>query len=283
MPTEPREIPDQLTPVPEDEFILTTARAWKRFYGAGPKLAPLACCLSQMVLEVGRAPDPKVKGKYLWGKYSHNRNVGNLKSREGDGSSWQFYPCGEEVSLAQAQKLQAAHPKLITIKKIYNWPNGAKRASIWILPKHEWARFRAYDSLEEGLLDYIDFLVMERDRYLDAWNKGVLQGDPVQFSLLLGKAGYYTADPGAYTKTVVSLFNEFAPKVRAVLESAEGQAIYADEKKRAMDQVLQIVALNTSQAIQDAFGVDPDSIQPLDEDEARLAQAANVPGGREAA
>jgi hypothetical protein len=36
------EIANRITPLPEREFILTAAKAWKRFYGRGPKGAQLA-------------------------------------------------------------------------------------------------------------------------------------------------------------------------------------------------------------------------------------------------
>jgi hypothetical protein len=260
-----REIQDRLTPLPEREYILTAAKAWKRFYGRGPKASQLSCCLAQMVLETGRRRKPG--GDYDWGVYAHNFNWGNIKSRPNDGSHWQFYDCGEEVSLREAEHLAAKDPALVEIRKRYTWGNGSKRASIWLRAPHPWCRFRAYETAEDGLIDYIDFLVMERTRYLKAWNEGVMKGDPVTFSLELGKAGYYTADPQRYTKTVVSLFNEFQPKVREVLASSEGQAIYADEEEEWRKSVHDAVMLSIHQHFH--------GVTDLDEDEARRSQTTN--------
>lgn len=268
----PYEIPNKLTPLPETEFILTAAQAWKKFYGHGPEVKQLACCLAQMILEVGRS---KTADGYIWGKRCHNYNMGNIKSRDGDGSTWQYYDCGEEVSLAKAQELIKKDPKLVSIKKQYAWSNGSQRASIWILAPHPWTRFRAFETAEEGLLDYISFLVTERDRYLTAWNQGVMKGDPVTFSLELGKAGYYTADPQRYTKTVVALFTEFEGKVKAVLETPEGQAIYADEENAERDRILALAGLTAQESLDKLLG--GTVVAELNEDEAREAQTPNIP------
>lgn len=261
-----REIPDKLTPLPEREYILTAAKAWRRFYGRGPRVDQLSCCLAQMVLETGRKRKPD--GSYDWGVYAHNYNWGNIKSRPHDGSHWQFYDCGEEVSLKEALHLKAEDPGLIQIRKRYRWGNGSERASIWILAPHPWTRFRAYETAQDGLLDYIDFLVMERTRYLKAWNEGVLMGDPVTFSLELGKAGYYTADPQRYTKTVVSLFEDFQPKVKDVLETPEGKALYAAENEAWIRNAMQVVQLSV---LEHLTGKDL-----LPEEDTRESQTSNI-------
>jgi len=268
------EIPDKLTPLPENDFILTAAQAWKRFYGKGPEVRQLACCLAQMILEVGRQKHPD--GTYTWGRFCHNYNVGNIKSRPNDGSHWQYYDCGEEVSLKEAQHLIAKDPSLVSIKKQYTWGNGSQRASIWILAPHPWCRFRAYETAVDGVLDYIDFLVTERTRYLTAWNEGVLKGDPVTFSMELGKAGYYTADPQRYTKTVVVLFREFEDKVKFVLEGSEGQKIFETENEAERQRILALSGLAVQQAFTSYFSNAAD-FDGLDEDEARICQTPNVP------
>lgn len=257
------ELSDKLTPLPENEYILTAARAWKRFYGKGPGIKQLACCLAQMILEIGRKKDYATE-EYTWGAYCHNYNMGNIKSRKGDGHDYQYYDCGEEVSLAEAYKLDRAKPHLVQIKKIYKWANGSERASIWLSAPHPWCRFRAYSTAEDGLVGYIRFLVMERSRYLTAWNEGVMKGDPVTFSMELGEAGYYTADKDRYTKTVVKLFNEFQTKVKNVLSSPEGQALYSDEDEGFWDAAMDFVAMSVW-----------DHIRELSEDEARGAQTTN--------
>lgn len=268
---EPREIPNKLTPLPENDYILKAAQAWKRFYGQGPHVKQLACALSQMILEVGRDKQPD--GSFMWATSSHNFNMGNIKSKAGDGSSWQFYDCGEEVSLKEAIRLDKESPALVSIVKTYKWANGSERASIWIKAPHPWTRFRAYDTAEEGLLDYLDFLVMERTQYLIAWNEGVLKGDPVTFSTELGKAGYYTAPIDRYTKTVVSLFNEFEGKVKTILESPEGREIYQDEDNIFWDQAMAMVGLSIRDSLRGKY----DDVEELTEDEARNSIVPTIP------
>jgi hypothetical protein len=265
------EIANRITPLPEREFILTAAKAWKRFYGRGPKGAQLACCLAQMILEIGRKKDPST-GQYTWGAYCHNFNMGNIKSRPNDGSHWQYYDCGEEVSLKEAQRLVAKDPALVEIRKQYKWSNGTERASIWLKAPHPWCRFRAYETAEDGLVDYIDFLVSERVRYLTAWNEGVLKGDPVTFSKELGKAGYYTADVDRYTKTVVALFTEFEGKVKGVLESPEGREIYEAEDDLETQRAMDFIGVS----VQMSIASDYESLESLDEEDARMSQNPNV-------
>ena len=263
------EIPDKLTTLQQTEFILTAARAWKRFYGWVPRADQLACCLAQMVLETGRERDPARPGAYLWGKYAHNFNWGNIKSREGDGLTHQYYACGEEVSLDEALKLDRESPGLIQIIRRYKWPNGSQRASIMIFPKHPWSRFRAYESAEDGLVGYLRFLVMDRDRYKKAWGQGVLAGDVVKFSTLLGKAGYYTADPARYTRTMVALFGEFLPEVEAILSP-----LREEQDREQDDKELQVVVTSIWESLRREFGKMPEA---MDEGEAHASITPNVP------
>jgi len=213
--TTPHEIPDKVTPVPQDEFISNAVKAWTTLFGAAPKPEQLACCLAQMVLESGRTLVSSNPRKFVWGKAAHNFNFGNIKSSAA--YSWQYYECGEEVTLADAQKEAATG--LVVILKTYKRSIKGKSvdmASVTVKPKHPWSKFAAYESAYEGIMAYMT-LISKRSRYLNAWNLGVLAGNPSEFSHQLKLAGYYTATEDKYTPGVVSLFNEFTPLVRAVL------------------------------------------------------------------
>lgn len=263
------EIPDQLTRIPQGEFILTAARAWKRFYGWVPRADQLACCLAQMVLETGRERDPARPGAYLWGKFAHNFNWGNIKSRKGDGLAHQYYACGEEVPLEEALELDRESPGLIQIIRRYKGSNGSPRASIVIFPRHSWCRFRAYGNAEDGMVGYLRFLVMDRDRYKEAWSQGVLAGDVVKFSLLLGKAGYYTADPARYTRTMVALYGEFLPEVEEILNPLREEQ---NEEQNARD--FQVVVASVWESLRREFGTMPEE---MPEEEAHASITPNVP------
>lgn len=241
------EIADKLTPIPQREFILAVAEVWTKFYGHAPQSEQLACCLAQMVLETGRVPDPSNHGSYLWGKAAHNYNWGNIKHKgAGDPHHWQFYPAGEYI----------------------------KGVHMMFYPPHEQCRFRAYLSARDGMHDYLRFLAVDRDRYLKAWNYGVLKGEPVVFSCELGKAGYYTAPIDRYTKTVVSLFGEFLVDVDCVMESPDGQLVFADERRAFAQQLANMASLTAWQSFRGEFG---DSVESLAESDATASITPNVP------
>jgi len=62
-------------------------------------------------------------------------------------------------------------------------------------------RFRAYRTAEEGATDYVKLLAKRFPEALEAAN----QTDPVGFVQGLKSRGYFTGDPAAYTRSVVSL------------------------------------------------------------------------------
>ena len=62
-------------------------------------------------------------------------------------------------------------------------------------------RFRAYRTAEEGATDYVKLLAKRFPEALEAAN----QADPVAFVQGLKSRGYFTGDPAAYTRSVVSL------------------------------------------------------------------------------
>jgi hypothetical protein len=67
-------------------------------------------------------------------------------------------------------------------------------------------KYRAFNTLDEGALDYIKFL---KNNYATAWQH-IINPNPEEYSKALKKAGYYTADEIPYTKNMVSLFSHFS-------------------------------------------------------------------------
>lgn len=192
----PKYIKDEVKTLKEAEATYALREAWKRVYGTYPNDTSLAVLWSKSALETGK-----------W-KYIHDYNFGNIKRKQNDEVNlFTMYECGEEVSLAQAQKLVAEDPERIRIVRTYTWPNGSKRASINIKPGHLWSQFTAHKLPEDGAEFYLRF-VSQNTRYAKAWQR-VIAGDPIGYSHELGVAGYYTADEGQYTAGVVRLFNEF--------------------------------------------------------------------------
>jgi hypothetical protein len=174
----PIELPDLKTVITKEQALEAVWRGWMAYFGAAP-----------------------TKRESVW----HNYNMGNVKSREGDGHDFQYFGCGEEITLAEANQWKAKDPGLVKIVRTYT-VNGKQMASVWVDPKHWACRFRAFQTLVEGAVDYIGLLVK---RFNIAW-EGVEQGDPKLFSHLLRQQNYYTADEAQYTKTMVGVYEMFA-------------------------------------------------------------------------
>lgn len=164
--------------------------AWLHLFNSTPKKESLLCLMAQSAFETGR-----------W-KAIHCYNFGNIKSRDGDNFDYTFYACNELMSIKMAQDYAAKSPSTAKITSIRN--DG--KAWIWFYPDHPASRFRAFNSLNEGAIDYLNFL---QSKYKKAWS-AVLNGDIVNFSRSLKTSGYYTADESVYTKGLKSIFDEFS-------------------------------------------------------------------------
>ena len=89
----------------------------------------------------------------------------------------------------------------------------------WFDPPHPQTNFRAFMSLDAGVLDYLRFL-SGRVRYAGPW-AAAAKGDPAAFVHALKVAGYFTALEGPYLKGVVSLFNEYSRLLAQPLAASE--------------------------------------------------------------
>ncbi len=68
------------------------------------------------------------------------------------------------------------------------------------------ARFRAFSSLNEGVIFYLDIM---RHRFVKAW-PAVVAADPLEFARLLREQRYYTAPLADYQAGLERIFNEWA-------------------------------------------------------------------------
>lgn len=245
----PYRMPDRLTPVTHLEMGTALVRAWWTMFGSMPRKESAALLMSQWALETGH------------GKAMHNFNVGNVKSRPGDGYSWQFFACNEIFSEAQAlAHVKAAqrrtedlalpgvmHPTRLmdaVITSSYTDTQGRKVAVVWFYPDNPACRFRAFETLDEGTLDHLQIL---SKRFASAW-PFILSGDPVAFVRHLKAQGYFTAAIEPYQKAVVQLYQQFLK----------------------LDLPLDAPAPPPPPAVPDA----PDMPTPSTEDQARLDAAA---------
>lgn len=183
----PIRIPATKTPVSTTDLILSLWSAWTKFFGAPPvNRESIWILTAQTGLETG------------WMRHCYNWNLGNVKSREGDGYDYQFYACNEILSLVQAQKYVTKDPHTAKITTV----RSDGKAIIWFYPDNPGCRFRAHQNLQEGALDHLRLLVR---RFEKAWPE-VIEGDIRGYSHALRLQGYYTADEASYTKTLEGCF-----------------------------------------------------------------------------
>jgi hypothetical protein len=185
----PIELDANKTPITKQDLLLALWQAWYQIFGDEAKHESICVMGGQWALETG------------WGKSMWDFNLGNVKSVDGDGHDYQFFGCGEELPLSVAQHAVHDSP-LVKVVRQYS-VNNVPMASVWIDPKHPWCRFRAFNSLLEGAIDYVKLL---NKRFQRAW-PAVIAGDPALFAHYLKLQGYYTAPEAEYISTIKSTFH----------------------------------------------------------------------------
>ena len=204
-PAKPRFIPAERTPATPEQVYAALAKAWKEKFATDASRASLCVLLAQWALETGR-------GKAMW-----NFNIGNQKGKidGSDGRSWTYFACNEilptKMANAMLAKAGARRDGGPGNNVVITSSNG-ETSTVWFYPDHPACCFRAYDSLDEGAVDYLALL---HRRFASAW-PAVIEGDPGKYSRLLKAARYYTADEDHYTRSVTSLFLEFQKRLTRV-------------------------------------------------------------------
>lgn len=151
-------LPNVLTPIDPEDLADALVNAWRKLLGSTPSRESILVLLAQSSHETGR-----------W-KSCHTWNLGNAKSKAGDGRDYTEFTAWELV-------------------------NGEKVSSVM--------RFRAFRSLAEGVVDYLGIL---RGRFASAW-PAIEAGDPRAFVHALKTRGYFTDDEAVYAKSVCGLFD----------------------------------------------------------------------------
>jgi hypothetical protein len=180
----PRELPDVLTSATVPQLAAALWRAASRL-GLDLSREAVGLLLAQVGLETGL------------GRSCHCWNLGNAKSRPGDGRSWTFFACTEVIG-------------------------GQER---WYYPPDPTTRFRAFASLDEGATDYLG---MMRRNFAVAWGT-LAHPDPAAFVRALKGARYFTADEGLYTRGVAALYRQILARLPADLDTVAMPWTEADE------------------------------------------------------
>lgn len=229
------ELPDLMTPLVKEDLAKAMWESWLHVFGSAPKKESIWVLLAQVQLETG------LKSCHCW-------NLGNVKSVEGDGHDYCFFACNEILKTATAHAMAAAAPATAKVTK----NRGDGTSIIWFYPKHSGCRFRAFDTLVDGAVDYIGLL---HKRFSKSW-PAVLAGDPIQFAHLLKVQGYYTADEFIYANSVKNCFNGWAK-----LNVDYTTEPYLTDDQRS--KILNLVALTMRQSLDDVtqspFNTEDDS------------------------
>jgi len=222
---------DKITPITREELIPCLWQAWLKYFDAPPKKESIWVLVAQIILETG-------------GKSCHNFNLGNVKSREGDGHDYCFFACNEILNTTTALKLQTASPTTAKVTKTLE----NNRCIIWFYPEHPACRFRAFGSLVEGAADHLILLVK---RFQKAW-PSVLAGDPAAYAHALKLQGYYTADESQYARSVTSIFKSLS-KLPIDYDS---MPVISDAERERIEQT---IALSLNQLAADEMSEMSDS------------------------
>lgn len=174
------------TPVDVEELLQAYYGVWlHRLRGSAPSMRALEIITAQWAIETG------------WGRYCRCWNLGNAKTRACGAYDWTYFPCGEELPLAVAQKEAQRDPR-VTVVRRYTL-GGKAMGGVHIEPEHPWCCFRAFGSLTEGAADHLTLL----HRGFPAAFAAALNGEPRAFASELKRAGYYTASVQQYTNGIL--------------------------------------------------------------------------------
>jgi hypothetical protein len=190
------ELTAKKTPVTSQEMFDVMMAVWPSVLHEEPSKPVLLLLLAQWALETAY-------GKCMW-----CYNIGNVKAKPGGAYDYCYFPAGEIVSTASAEKELEKHPDTVTIKTRFK--NGT--SEVYFRPKHPTSCFRAFHTIEEAMADYLSLM---RKRFDKAWSR-VLSTDPVGFCHALKLQGYYTASEALYTRNVVSIYSNFLRTLGAV-------------------------------------------------------------------
>lgn len=200
-----QQVPVKRTVVSMKDFARAVLACWHLVENQPPSKRAVGVLWAQYAIETG--------GQNCW-----NWNVGNVKSRAGDGYDWHaLNGVWEGVSPDEAKRLVASGEARIDPSPDHAKAVGAGRVSVIFQPPHPQTRFRAFTTLDEAMEDHIKLVAR---RFAPAWPH-VLAGNVDAFARALKSRGYFTADAGAYARGMMPAFNAFISS--SVYEDAQGE------------------------------------------------------------
>jgi len=187
------------TPVDIDVLVRALHNAWESYFGSVPSTDSVLVLVAQWALETG------------WGKSMYCYNLGNVKAGI-VAKNYCYYACSEILSNETVNRWIKQDPKTaVLVRKI-----GNSRSEVRFYPENICCKFKAFETLEAGVSDFLEVLY---NRFAFAWLY-VCKGNPAGYAHALKQAHYYTADEVIYTKALVGVFNMLKKRVRIPIYSA---------------------------------------------------------------
>jgi hypothetical protein len=156
------------TNVSDSQMAQAISEGWNELFHSYPNQQQVSLIMAQNALETGQ------DRKGMW-----NYNVGNIKAHpkhpESGATDYFYLHAPEQTAPGKWEK--------------------------FTMP------FRAYPTLQAGVLDYLR-LLSTSGNYKQAWQH-ILEPDPVAFSKALKKGGYYTANEESYTRLISNLYGKY--------------------------------------------------------------------------
>lgn len=184
------------TPIETPRLLRALVIAFWKLFDVGPTQATIALAGGMWAQETRR------------GDACYNWNLGNSKATDRwEGDSCERY-CTERLTPEQAKgAMSRARPRPDGqgLDAAIIRPDG-DLLIVGFWPSNPASRFRAFDTIEAGAVDYLDLL---HNRFGGAW-ADLLVGDPQRFAYALREQGYYTADKDKYATGLASLQREFS-------------------------------------------------------------------------
>jgi hypothetical protein len=177
--TEPRELPDTITPLSIPAVWNALLLRWETL-GVPVVRAAVELKLAHIHLETG------LKSCHCW-------NLGNCKYSGKHPSHWTFFACGEEVSVQGLRDARSFGPHLVQLVREYAGGSGVPRYSIKLTPPHPWTKFAAFETLADGVDAQLGYL----KRHASVLS-ALQTGDPEEYNDALVAARYYTAGQSQY-------------------------------------------------------------------------------------
>lgn len=183
------------TPVTPEDLGRALALAWLKLWGQMPGRKSIDLLLAQSAHETAR-----------W-RSCMNWCLGNAKATARWDGDYCERPCNEllgkalaEDAVSRAGKRPDGTPDAVVTGSV------ATEMIVWFYPPNPASRFRAFDTLEAGALDYLSILA---DRFSGAWGD-VVAGEPTRFAQSLRALKYYTAPVETYAAALRSLAREYS-------------------------------------------------------------------------